>query len=272
MYSYDYDIVNEALIQLGANTISSLTENTRVAQLAQKIYNETREQVLRVFPWPFATRRGRLAPYEANVITITDVTQQDPGVVSFTGELPNNGDIYYFEDVGGMTELNGNYYMVWHMTDCVDKFELYDTDGNPVDTQSYSAYTSGGQATEQVPRTDDWSYIYELPEDCLRVLEINDNPEAEFFIEEKGLYTNESPCEIRYITRVTYVPAYSAMFVDALVARLKSKLAVPVKGSHQVATEALKEFYMILQVASANEAKQSYLAKPSFSRYVDARR
>ena len=52
---------------------------------------------------------------------------------------------FYISQVGGMTcSWNGNYYIVAGKT--TNTYELTDLNGNLIDTTTFGAYTSGGQA------------------------------------------------------------------------------------------------------------------------------
>lgn len=75
--------------------------------------------------------------YTANV---EGVTADNPAVVTVTGHNFANGDVVYFESVGGMTELNGNNYTVASAS--TNTFALSGTDAS-----AYTAYTSGGTVT-----------------------------------------------------------------------------------------------------------------------------
>lgn len=79
--------------------------------------------------------------------TITGITQADPGVVTATGHSLSDGDIALIETVVGMTEVNGQPYIVANST--ANTFELTDLDGNNVDTSGYTAYSSAGWASNQ---------------------------------------------------------------------------------------------------------------------------
>ena len=70
-------------------------------------------------------------------VDISGVTQASPGVVTATAHGLSNGDRVYITEVVGMTELNGESFVVANAT--TDTFELTDTD-----TSAYTAYTSGG--------------------------------------------------------------------------------------------------------------------------------
>lgn len=69
---------------------------------------------------------------------VTGATQADPVVVTAVAHGFSNGDKVRFQDVEGMTELNGSVYTVANKTD--DTFELSGTDGT-----AFTAYTTGGE-------------------------------------------------------------------------------------------------------------------------------
>jgi hypothetical protein len=83
-------------------------------------------------------------------LTITNISQADPGVVDITGHGLSDGDFIKIANVEGMTEINNvrfaDYieYKVANKT--ANDFELNDADDNNVDTTGFSAYISGGEA------------------------------------------------------------------------------------------------------------------------------
>ena len=77
---------------------------------------------------------------------ITGITQANPGVVTSASHGYSNGDIVYIDSVGGMIELNGRNYIIAGAT--TNTFTLQDLFGADIDTTGFTAYTSGGTATE----------------------------------------------------------------------------------------------------------------------------
>lgn len=75
-------------------------------------------------------------------VAISGVTQANPAVVSVTGTPFNNGDWVFASGIGGMTELNGNTYIV--AAAVPGSFALHDLNGAPVDSTAFTAYTGGG--------------------------------------------------------------------------------------------------------------------------------
>ncbi len=80
-------------------------------------------------------------------IAITAITQADPPVVTATAHGKLSGEPVYISGVVGMTEVNGNYYIVQNAA--ANTFELAD-----VDATGYTAYSSGGFVDE--PEFGNW--------------------------------------------------------------------------------------------------------------------
>lgn len=80
---------------------------------------------------------------------ITGITKANPAVVTYSGaDNYANGDEVYISSVGGMTEVNGKFYLVANVNTGSNTFELTDIDGNNIDSTSYTTYTSGGTVEE----------------------------------------------------------------------------------------------------------------------------
>lgn len=71
---------------------------------------------------------------------ITGLTQANPGVVTATAHGFATGDKIKLASVGGMTQVNNLYFTITVLT--ADTFSI------GVDTTAYTAYTSGGTATQ----------------------------------------------------------------------------------------------------------------------------
>lgn len=79
---------------------------------------------------------------------ITAATKASPAVITSAGHGLTSGNRVKIESVGGMTELNGNYYYVAVLSSST--FALYSDAGlgAPVNSGSYGVYTSGGTWTK----------------------------------------------------------------------------------------------------------------------------
>jgi len=84
------------------------------------------------------------APILEVATTISGATNANPGVITDNAHGYNNNDWVFISGVGGMTQLNGNYYIVQNVT--TNTFTLTDLFGNAIDTTLFGTYTSGGTA------------------------------------------------------------------------------------------------------------------------------
>jgi hypothetical protein len=75
---------------------------------------------------------------------ITGATQANPGVITDVGHGYATGDWIFIQNVGGMTQLNGNYYIVQRIN--ANSYSLTDLFGVAVNTTGFGAYTAGGTA------------------------------------------------------------------------------------------------------------------------------
>lgn len=84
------------------------------------------------------------APVLETATVISGVTNANPGVITGVAHGYVNGDWVYISNVGGTTQLNGNYYIIAGAT--TNTYTLTDLQGNVVNATAFGVYTSGGQA------------------------------------------------------------------------------------------------------------------------------
>ncbi len=85
--------------------------------------------------------------------TVTGATQANPVVITCVGHGFTNGRTVQLLSLGGMVEVNNNFYTVANAT--TNTFELLDENGTNVDGTGFSAYTSGGTAHQ----TTGWFFL-----------------------------------------------------------------------------------------------------------------
>lgn len=56
------EIVNNALVEIGEATITSIDQGTRAARAAKRVWHNIRREMLRRYRWNFAKKRATLAP------------------------------------------------------------------------------------------------------------------------------------------------------------------------------------------------------------------
>jgi hypothetical protein len=101
-----------------------------------------------------------------------------------------------------------------------------------------------------------YAYAYQLPVDCLRVINTDDKKYI-WRIESykdgaetgKILVTDESTIKIRYVVKIEDPQLHDAMFDEALATYLASELAYPLVNSNTLKEQRYNEY--VLKVAAA---------------------
>ena len=95
-----------------------------------------------------------------------------------------------------------------------------------------------------------WGRQYTLPEDCLRVQELNGWDDMSiprrWEIEGRMLLTDDTVAQIKYTFRETAPSKYDALFISGFSCLLAARIAKDITGSASLGTEALTEFERIL--------------------------
>lgn len=96
-----------------------------------------------------------------------------------------------------------------------------------------------------------WGYLYayQLPTDCLRVLETSGDASEDYRLEGRMLLSNEESVLIRYIVRITDMNRLSASLADTVSLRLAYEIVYALTGS-ATQQELLYKMYL---TALANE-------------------
>lgn len=88
-------------------------------------------------------------------------------------------------------------------------------------------------AQNATPPTFHYSYSYNLPTPCLRVLQVYENDD--YKIEGRKILTNRKNCYLKYIKDVSDVSIWSRGFVHVMTAAMRAQLAYPItKNSQEV--------------------------------------
>lgn len=126
-------------------------------------------------------------------------------------------------------------------------------------------------AEEETPAFG-WTYQYPLPSSpyCLRVLQM-EYLDYEFVIEGRMLLTNEGTCKLLYVKRIVDPNEFDALLVEAIVARLATKLAYPVTQSVSLEDKMVKNFGRILSEARSVDAQEGTPQTVDTSYLLDSR-
>jgi len=178
-------IVNNALVKIGANAILTLTEDSEAARAANLIYEQVRDACIRDHVWNFAVNRVELA-------------------------------------------------------------------------QNSVAPAFG------------FAYQYNVPSDCLRVLQM-ENMDMFYKIESGKLLTDEGTAKILYLARVEDVNLFDAMFVEALSARLAAELSVTLSESNTLYSNMMEMYQRKVADARSMDAQESGYLEVVADTWLDSR-
>lgn len=121
-----------------------------------------------------------------------------------------------------------------------------------------------------------YTYAYQLPVDCLRVLgmvgdEDNLDPSLTYKLEGGHLLTDEDSAQIKYIRRVTEVGLYDAGFVSALASRLAAEVAYNLTASAALKEQMMKEYLHERGTAASTDAQEDTPEVYETNSWIDAR-
>lgn len=121
-----------------------------------------------------------------------------------------------------------------------------------------------------------YAYAYELPADCVRVLEVRPgedvrSPQARFSVTGGRIYTNATPCNLRYVRRVLEPEAWPVDFADAVAARLAAEIAPLAAQSFGLGASLLQLAQLAFRQAQAADAAERRERLPLESSYIEVR-
>ena len=202
--------------------------DTAIVRACFDAWPEVRDEIIRAHPWNSVVRRTRLARLQT-AKTITGASAANPCVITAVAHGYSVGDLVLIDGIVGMTELNGRYFTVGTVP-TADTFSLAGEDSS-----LYTAYSSAGTARKALqPLRNDfgYSYRYDAPEMCERVLELAEDPDISW--EREG---DEILCDlgitvpIRYAKRITDPALWDMQLVNVLSARLAYEIAEELSAS-----------------------------------------
>jgi hypothetical protein len=121
-----------------------------------------------------------------------------------------------------------------------------------------------------------YSYAFQLPSDCLRVLGLvgldqNVDTTLEYKIEAQQLLTNESTAKLKYISRITDTGKFSPRFCSALAGRLALELSYHLVKSPALQQVIAKGYEEDLRAAKGIDAQEDTPEVYAPNRWVEAR-
>ena len=130
------------------------------------------------------------------------------------------------------------------------------------------------------PLTDDppfeWTYQFQLPADCLRLLPVTedgaeDGRPVPYNLEGRRILADVQPLKIRYVTRLTDPGAFDPLLTQAIAAHLAMTIAGAITGKRTVAQAAAEMYRVKLIEARRVDGLEGGIAQPRADRWLEAR-
>ncbi len=262
------DICNLALGHLGEAPITAISDENTRARACNERYESTLDATLRAHRWNFAQARVAV---ELPWITFTHYGQEGTEMALYfdadhgypTGQRVRVKDASTFDGEWVITVPDG----------FLDSMIL---DGSTYLNLATTDFTTGSVVA--IPPFG-WSYQYDLPSNCLRVLEVNDSEDGDnrspWIVEGRKLLTNDDECRLVYIFREDDVTKWDALFIDAMALALAVKLTEVIRGAtsktEQLAAQYERITAPLARRVDANEARRRKPLKAMNSLAIQAR-
>lgn len=226
----DVDIANRALSAIGTrSTIASLTENSNEARQCNILLQPIRQELLRLAPWNCATNYNNLA-----VICAAPGTPENPtaGTTVWEKGIPPPPWAYEYA----------------YPADClrplwiVPQFATGFSGGVPITT----AVTGGAPQFWNGPPVS-----FKVAIDQIK----NGVPDVTG-ADTRVILTNQEQAILCYIKNVTNPDVMDQQFVQAWVAALAGRLAIPLTGDKALANAKITEANGFIQIARAGDGNE----------------
>lgn len=99
-----------------------------------------------------------------------------------------------------------------------------------------------------------YKYKYQLPSDCLRLLEVYDD--HDFKLKGREIHTDMTSCKIKYVSDITDTAIWDSAFTDLMAAKLAFELAYPVTESTSLMQQMGEIYALKIQKARFVDATE----------------
>lgn len=220
-----------ALAHLGESQISSIIDDNARARACNLHLVDVRDQVLRSHRWNCAQTRAVLQPVWVTMTSVADSS----GIIQVTKTAHG-----LLDGMGVTTDDTGadGVYVVDAISSST--FTLVDS--------VWSASVVAGRYRKSAPFG--WDYLYALPGNCLRVLEVNDSEVGdvisdEFIIEGRDILTNADEVRLVYTKQISDNLFYDPLFAEALALKLAITLTEKIRGTTGKTADLLQQYERI---------------------------
>lgn len=256
MAATNEDIANSALSKLGGELITSLSDTSRRAVLANRQFAKIRAKLLRSHPWNFAIKRQFLTKVQdfsdsvafatdtftsKGAATLNHVTGERTRITLNSGTLPQplqENTIYYFINLTATT------------------FQLASTQENalngvPIDIADSPVF----DADFDVIPPFEFDNKYEIPSDMLRAIR-EQSKKTDWRVEGDFIIANLQEFNLVYIANITDPTKFDESFDELFAAMLAVELSYNLVQSNSLKQELKDDLNRILRDTRSFDAQE----------------
>lgn len=116
----------------------------------------------------------------------------------------------------------------------------------------------------------EWEHSFALPNNCLRVIEMED-PESIFKIEGRNLLTNEAVCKIKYVKQIINPNEFDSLFVKVFYLSLAVALSYNLTETNTIKAGLMDELKDAWTDARGMDALEGDPETTAFSAWLQSR-
>ena len=256
------EAANAALSKIGARTLLTSVSTSGTTQEERTVASRIdicKRSVLRMQPWKFAMKRKKILPYQD--VAVSNVTYVSSELIEVTHSSISTlaaGHYVTLSGIEGATGANGS----WEVTTTSGTVTRVTAIGI---TSSTLLGTYTASSTDYIRRSPafEYSYLYDLPSDCLRVWKIDDETANPSWKVEGGqILSDNSSLEIRYVKDSTDYTLMDPLFYEAWATYTAWDISLELGRDMTVKDRLMEDFIKLLGKArfvDATENSQSSL-------------
>lgn len=259
------EICNKALSRLSADVIKNTEEDTKQSRACRVVYAQTRDELLRMYPFNFATKTA-LVPEDTDYPFPMDeyaYAHKAEDYESFTGTGVLGASV-----ITAITGIVVDSRLIGRVITGA---------GVQAGARVESVVTTVGAETITLDRpftAAAAAFVVHIPALKFMEIERNDNNIFELvgggeskriFSNIRGQYDDEAleyKLEVKYIEQVIDPSKFDSMFLDALALRIASKICVQMTSNASLAQILQQEFASIMQLAQNTSGQERQLDSP----------
>jgi len=240
MATSSLEICNIALLKIGADSITALSDANKRARLCTLLYDFMRKKLLRAHPWNFAIKRSflqKVTDTSTSVNDGTDIFTSAAALNSVTGDTATvtltSGTI-----PSGISE-DSTYYIIKTGTSA---FKLAETQASALADTAIDITANGVfNISLNIGAPFGYSQKFTLPTDYIRAVKEEDK-NREWKKEGSFILSNDSDFNLEYIYNVTDTTTFDPSFDELLAHLIAIELAFPLNQSQTLKDRLLDEW------------------------------